>query len=96
MFALLASEKFHGKMEKFLFDISRFNLDDDKMDVLERAERVVAKLTEEDRCKLRQCIDECLSVAIMFDETGKPEYFAIMKNAIEEFMKTLRVLEKED
>jgi len=83
-------------MEKFLFDISHLNLDDNKMDVLKRAERAVARLTEEDRCKLRQCIDECLCAAMLFDETGKMEYFAMMKNAMEEFVKTLRVLEKED
>ncbi|MGB9684330.1 MAG: hypothetical protein ACPL1Z_05310 [Candidatus Bathyarchaeales archaeon] len=68
---------------------------DDRMDVLERAERVIAKLTESDRIKLRYCIDECLSAAIMFDETGKLEYFAKMKNAMEEFVKTLRALEEE-
>ncbi|MCS7114722.1 MAG: hypothetical protein RMJ15_01140 [Nitrososphaerota archaeon] len=66
------------------------------MDVLERAERAVAKLTEEDRYKLRQCIDECLCAAIMFDENGKLEYFVRMKNAMKGFMKTLRMLEKED
>ncbi|MEM3697473.1 MAG: hypothetical protein QXQ94_08265 [Candidatus Bathyarchaeia archaeon] len=64
------------------------------MDVLERAEHMVAKLTEEDRCKLRQCIDECLCAAIMFDETGQLEYFVMMKNAMEKFMKTLRLLEE--
>lgn len=66
------------------------------MDVLERTERVVEKLTEADRIKLRRCIDECLSAALMFDETGEPEYFAMMRNAMEEFMETLRLLEKDD
>lgn len=67
-----------------------------KMDALKRAERAVAKLTEENRCKLRNCIDECLCAAILFDETGKLEYLAKMKNAMKEFINTLRLLEKED
>ncbi|MEM2112287.1 MAG: hypothetical protein QXX08_10510 [Candidatus Bathyarchaeia archaeon] len=66
------------------------------MDELEKAQHIVAKLTKEDRTKLRRYIDECLSVAIMFDETGKLEYFARMKNAMENFTKTLKVLEKRD
>ncbi|MEM2969340.1 MAG: hypothetical protein QXR63_00210 [Candidatus Bathyarchaeia archaeon] len=66
------------------------------MDVFERTERLVARLTKEEKSKLRQCIDECLFAAIKFDETGKPEYFAKMKNAMKEFMKTLKTLEKED
>ncbi|MEM3458970.1 MAG: hypothetical protein QXN36_00055 [Candidatus Bathyarchaeia archaeon] len=60
-----------------------------------KAENVVARLTREDRIKLRQLIDECLSAAINFDETGKPEYFVKMKDSVEGFMKTLKQLEKE-
>lgn len=66
------------------------------MDVLKRAERAAEKLAEADRNKLRRCIDERLSAAIMFDETRKLEYFARMKNIMEEFMETLRLLEKDD
>jgi hypothetical protein len=67
------------------------------MDVLKKARRLVAKLTEEDRIKLRLCsIDECLSAAIMFEEAGKAKHFAKMKNTMENFVKTLRLLEKED
>ncbi|MEM3629263.1 MAG: hypothetical protein QXU46_04175 [Candidatus Bathyarchaeia archaeon] len=66
------------------------------MNEIEKAQHIVAKLTKEDRIKLKQYINECLSVAIMFDETGKPEYFTKMKNTMEEFMKTLRMLEKKD
>ncbi|MEM2130121.1 MAG: hypothetical protein QXZ70_05945 [Candidatus Bathyarchaeia archaeon] len=65
------------------------------MDILEKAENVVTRLSEEDRIKLRQFIDECLSAAIKFDETGKPEYFVKMKCSIEKFMETLEQLEKE-
>jgi len=65
------------------------------MDILEKAESVVARLTEEDRCKLSQLIDECLSAAIKFDETGKPEYFVKLKGSIDKFMGTLEQLEKE-
>ncbi|MEM3697898.1 MAG: hypothetical protein QXZ02_04165 [Candidatus Bathyarchaeia archaeon] len=64
------------------------------MDEIEKAQRIVAKLTKEDRVALRRCIDECLSAAIMFDETGKLEYFARMKNTMENFIKTLRLLRK--
>ncbi|MEM3576833.1 MAG: hypothetical protein QXX51_00040 [Candidatus Bathyarchaeia archaeon] len=66
------------------------------MDEIEKAQRIVAKLTKEDKVALRQCVDECLSAAIMFDETGKLEYFVRMKNAMENFMKTLGLLEEED
>lgn len=65
------------------------------MDILEKAENVVARLTEEDRIKLRQLIDECLSAAIKFDETGKPEHFVEMKSSMERFMKTLEQMEEE-
>lgn len=66
------------------------------MDTLEKAENVVARLTEEDRIKLRQLIDECLLAAINFDETGKPEYFVKMKGSMEKFMEALEQLEKAD
>ena len=66
------------------------------MDALERAKRVIAKLTDEDRIKLRQCVDKCLSAAIMFNKTRKAEYFTKMKDIMENFMKTLELLEKED
>ena len=62
---------------------------------MEKARRSVAKLTVDDRVKLRQFIDECLSAAIKFDETRKPEYFVKMKDSMEKFMKTLEQLEKE-
>ncbi|MEM3760883.1 MAG: hypothetical protein QXZ02_07240 [Candidatus Bathyarchaeia archaeon] len=65
------------------------------MDILEKAKSVVARLTEEYRIKLRQLIDECLSAATNFDETGKPEYFVKMKGSMEKFMETLERLEKE-
>ncbi|MEM3573675.1 MAG: hypothetical protein QXJ62_05550 [Nitrososphaeria archaeon] len=65
------------------------------MDILEKAEKVVTRLSDEDRVKLRQFIDECLSAAIKFDQTGKPEYFVKMKGSIEKFMETLKQLEKE-
>ncbi|MEM3565928.1 MAG: hypothetical protein QXK18_03530 [Candidatus Bathyarchaeia archaeon] len=66
------------------------------MDILEKAESVVARLTEEDRIKLRRLIDECLLAAINFDETGKPEYFVKMKNSMEKFMEVLEQLENEN
>lgn len=62
---------------------------------IERAERIVARLTVEDKGKLRRCIDECLFAAIKFDETGKPEYFVKMKNSMERFIETLKLLETE-
>ncbi|MGB9756175.1 MAG: hypothetical protein ACPLVJ_00115 [Candidatus Bathyarchaeales archaeon] len=65
------------------------------MDKIERARRVVAKLTLEDMHLLKQYIDRCLVAAIKFDETGKPEFFAEMKNAMEEFMNALKELENE-
>jgi hypothetical protein len=64
------------------------------MDKIEKA-RSVAKLTSEDIHMLKLYIERCLIAAIEFDETEKPEYFAEMKSAIEEFIKTLKKLEKE-
>ncbi|MEM3827959.1 MAG: hypothetical protein QXP36_01910 [Conexivisphaerales archaeon] len=64
------------------------------MDEIEKAQHIIAKLTEENRIKLRQCIDECLSAAIKFNETGKPDYFVKMKSSLEKFMETLEQLEK--
>ncbi|MEM3697746.1 MAG: hypothetical protein QXQ94_09665 [Candidatus Bathyarchaeia archaeon] len=57
------------------------------MDILEKAKSVVARLTEEYRIKLRQLIDECLSAATNFDETGKPEYFVKMKGSMRSLWK---------
>jgi hypothetical protein len=62
---------------------------------MERAERVVARLTVEDMIELRQGIDECLFAAIKFDETGKTEYFVKMKNSCQTFLQILYELEKE-
>jgi len=65
------------------------------MGSVEKAERVVARLTEEDKYKLRRRIDECLLAAIKFDETRKAEYFVKMKDSLEMFMETLERLERE-
>jgi hypothetical protein len=60
------------------------------MSSIEKAKRVVARLTEEDMRKLRHCINECLIGAIEFEETRKPEYFIKMKCSIEQFLETLK------
>jgi hypothetical protein len=65
------------------------------MSSIEKAERIVARLTAEDKRKLRNYIDECLLAAIKFDETWKPEHFIKMKNSMERFLGTLDRLEKE-
>lgn len=63
------------------------------MGYLEKAERVVARMTAEDRYKLRLYIDDCLSAAIKFDETRKPGYFVKMKDSMKKFLETLEQLE---
>ena len=65
------------------------------MGVLEKAENLVARLTKEDRIKLRQLADKCLAAAIKFNETGKPEYFVKMKGSIKKLTETLEQLERE-
>jgi hypothetical protein len=62
---------------------------------IEKAERAIARLTAEDKRKLRNYIDECLLAAIKFDETWKPEHFIKLKNSMEKFLGTLNRLEKE-
>jgi hypothetical protein len=62
---------------------------------IEKAERVIARLTAEDKRKLRYYIDECLLAAIKFDETQKPEHLIKMKSSMEKFLGTLDRLEKE-
>jgi len=56
------------------------------LSMFERAEKVVKKLTKEDRERLRTQIDNCLLMAIKFDETGKAEYYAKMKNYCQTFL----------
>jgi hypothetical protein len=62
---------------------------------IEKAERAIARLTAEDKRKLRNYIDECLLAAIKFDETWKLEHFIKLKNSMEKFLGTLDRLEKE-
>lgn len=61
---------------------------------MEKAGRLVARLTVDDRVKLRQCIDECLSAAIKFDETGKPEYFVINEEFYRRVHENIRAIRK--
>ena len=65
------------------------------MSSIEKAKRIVARLTAEYRRKLRHHVDECLMVAIKFDENRRSEYFVEMKSSIKKFMETLEQLEKE-
>ncbi|MEM3700200.1 MAG: hypothetical protein QXL57_04975 [Candidatus Bathyarchaeia archaeon] len=62
--------------------------------MFEHAEKVVKKLTKENMEHLRRQIDECLKMAIKFDETGKAKYFVKMKNSCQTFLQMLNELEK--
>jgi predicted glycoside hydrolase/deacetylase ChbG (UPF0249 family) len=60
----------------------------------EQVEKVVKKLTKEDKGRLRHQINNCLSMAIKFNETGEAEYYAKMKNSCQTFLQMLDELEK--
>jgi hypothetical protein len=62
--------------------------------MFEQAEKVVKKLTKEDKKRLRRQIDHCLLMAIKFNETGKAEYYVKMKNYCQTFLQILDELEK--
>jgi len=61
--------------------------------MLERVEKVVSKLSRKDREALLHDLDHCLLMANKFEETGKPEYFVIMKTACKTFLEKLEELE---
>jgi len=62
--------------------------------MFEDAEKIIKKLTKEDRRRLRNHIDDCLLMAIKFDETGKAEYYVKMKNYCQTFLQMLDELKK--
>jgi len=64
------------------------------IEMFEQAEKVVKKLTKKDKERLRHQLDNCLIMANKFDETGKAEYYAKMKNYCQTFLQMLDELEK--
>jgi hypothetical protein len=62
--------------------------------MFEDIQKVVEKLSREDRRKLLHDLDHCLLMANKFEETGKPEYYVRMKSACETFLETLNKLEE--
>lgn len=61
---------------------------------LEGIQKVVEKLSKEDRKELLHSFDHCLLMVNKFEETGKPEYYVRMKSACETFLETLDKLEE--
>jgi len=53
---------------------------------LDKAKRIVEKLTDEDFKRLRQCLDKCMAMAVEFCESGKSEYYVKMKEHCEQLM----------
>ena len=62
--------------------------------MLEEVERVVKKLTEEEKNRLMHELDHCVLMANKFYETGKPEYYVRMETACETFLETLKAFRK--
>jgi len=62
---------------------------------LEDIQRVIDKLSKEDRRKLLHSLDHCLLMANKFEETGKAEHFVRMKSACESFLEELAKFEKQ-
>lgn len=62
--------------------------------MFEGIQKVVEKLSKEDRRKLLHDLDHCLLMANRFEETGKPEYYVRMKSTCETFLETLSKLEE--
>jgi len=61
---------------------------------LEDIQKIVEKLSKEDRKELLHSFDRCLLMVNKFEETGKPEYYVRMKSACETFLETLDKLEE--
>jgi hypothetical protein len=61
---------------------------------LEDIQKVVEKLSREDRRKLLHSLDHCLLMANKFEETGKTEHFVRMKSACEAFLEDLTKFEE--
>jgi hypothetical protein len=62
--------------------------------MFEDIQKVVEKLSKEDRKRLLHALDHCLLMANKFEETGKPEYYVRMKSACETFLETLSKFEE--
>jgi len=62
--------------------------------MFEDIQKVVEKLSKEDRKELLHSFDYCLLMANKFEETGKPEYYVRMKAACETFLETLTKFEE--
>jgi len=60
----------------------------------EDIQKIVEKLSKEDRKELLHSFDHCLLMVNKFEETGKPEYYVRMKSACETFLETLDKLEE--
>jgi len=61
---------------------------------LEDIQKMVEKLSKEDRKELLYSFDHCLLMVNKFEETGKPEYYVRIKSACETFLETLDKLEE--
>jgi hypothetical protein len=62
--------------------------------MFEDIQKVVEKLSKEDRKELLHSLDHCLLMANKFEETGKPEYYVRMKSACQTFLETLSKFEE--
>jgi len=62
--------------------------------MMEEVERVVKKLTKEEKDRLMRELDHCVLMANKFYETGKPEYYVRMEATCEKFLETLKNVRK--
>jgi hypothetical protein len=62
--------------------------------MFEDIQKVVEKLSKEDRKELLHSLDHCLLMANKFEETGKPKYYVRMKFACQTFLETLSKFEE--
>jgi len=60
----------------------------------EDIQKVVEKLSKEDRKELLHSFDHCLLMVNKFEETGKPEHYVCMKSTCETFLETLSKFEE--
>jgi transcriptional regulator of NAD metabolism len=61
---------------------------------MEDVEKVVEKLSKEDRKELLHDFDHCVLMVNKFEETGKAEYYVRMKSACSAFLETLDKFER--
>jgi hypothetical protein len=61
---------------------------------LEDVQKVVEKLSKEDKKELLHSLDHCILMANKFEETGKAEHYVRMKSACTNFLETLDALEQ--